>query len=112
MFIGETKIITIIVVVLFGWSGNPLVISLVGGLLRDHPNRWEYYLKKLRDKKYSRLRKASSYEYESVDEAMGVSVDQLPEESRELYFDFVVFDAGVKISAKVSAVFQFWFICG
>ncbi|XP_071809613.1 apoptotic protease-activating factor 1-like [Asterias amurensis] len=85
-------------------KGNPLVISLVGGLLRDHPNRWEYYLKKLRDKKYSRLRKASSYEYESVDEAMGVSVDQLPEESRELYFDFVVFDAGVKISAKVLSV--------
>ena len=82
-------------------AGNPLVISLIGGLLRDHPHRWEYYLKKLKEKKYSRLRKASSYGYESVDEAIGVSVDQLGGESRELYFDFVIFDAGVKISAKV-----------
>ncbi|XP_022083681.1 apoptotic protease-activating factor 1-like [Acanthaster planci] len=85
-------------------KGNPLVISLIGGLLRDHPHRWEYYLKKLKEKKYSRLRKASSYEYESVDEAMGVSVDQLPDESRELYFDFVIFDGGVKISAKVLSI--------
>ena len=58
-------------------------------------------LQKLQEKKYSRLRKASSYEYESVDEAMGMSLEQLAKDSKELYFDFAIFDEDVKIPAKV-----------
>ncbi|XP_072034460.1 apoptotic protease-activating factor 1-like [Amphiura filiformis] len=85
-------------------KGSPLVISLIGSLLKDHPHRWESYLKKLQEKKYSRLRKASSYEYESVDEAMGMSLEQLAKDSKDLYSDFAIFDEDVKVPAKVLSI--------
>ena len=90
-------------------KGSPLVISLVGSLLKDHPQRWESYLKKLQEKKYSRLRKASSYEYESVDEAMGISLEQLAKDSKDLYSDFAIFDEDVKVPAKVGFVHGPWY---
>ena len=83
-------------------KGSPLAISMIGALLKDRPNRWKYYLKLLQKRKMNRLKKTSSYEYESLQEAVSMSINNLPGDVREFYEDFAVFDDDMKIPTKVS----------
>lgn len=76
-------------------------MSLVGALLKDKPNRWDYYLRQLRQKQFKRIRKSSSYDYDALDQAMAASIEVLPDEHRELYKDLTVLQKDVKIPAKV-----------
>ncbi|CAJ1054778.1 apoptotic protease-activating factor 1 isoform X1 [Xyrichtys novacula] len=85
-------------------KGSPLVVSLIGALLKEKPNRWQYYLSQLRQKKFKRIRKSSSYDYDALDQAMSASIEVLPEEHRELYRDLTVLEKDVKIPAKVLSV--------
>ncbi|XP_041472197.1 apoptotic protease-activating factor 1-like [Lytechinus variegatus] len=85
-------------------KGSPLVISIIGALLADHPNRWKYYLDKLTRKRYGSLKKVTAYEYGSVGEAMGMSLEQLPEELRDVYKSFAIFAEDVPIPASVLGV--------
>uniref|UniRef100_A0A6Q2ZPW8 CARD domain-containing protein n=1 Tax=Esox lucius TaxID=8010 RepID=A0A6Q2ZPW8_ESOLU len=85
-------------------KGSPLVVSLIGALLRDFPDRWSYYLQKLKQKQFKRIRKSSSYDYDALDQAMSASIQVLPEEHRELYKDLTVLEKDVKVPAKVLAV--------
>lgn len=82
-------------------SGSPLVVSLIGALLKEKPNRWRYYLCQLQQKQFKRIRKSSSYDYEALDQAMAASIEVLPEEHRELYKDLTVIEKDIKIPAKV-----------
>lgn len=81
--------------------GSPLVVSLIGALLREKPNRWGYYLRQLQQKQFKRIRKSSSYDYDALDQAMAASIEVLPEEHRELYKDLTVLEKDIKIPAKV-----------
>ncbi|KAM8883777.1 apoptotic protease-activating factor 1 isoform 2-T2 [Synchiropus picturatus] len=85
-------------------KGSPLVVSLIGALLREKPDRWPYYLRQLRQKQFKRIRKSSSYDYEALDQAMAASIEVLPDDHRELYRDFTVLEKDVKIPAKVLSV--------
>ncbi|CAL8318870.1 unnamed protein product [Lota lota] len=85
-------------------KGFPLVVSLVGALLRDFPDRWAYYLQLLQRKQFRRIRKSSSYDYDALDQAMDASFQVLPEEHRRLYRDLTVLEKDVKVPAKVLAV--------
>ncbi|XP_029018925.1 apoptotic protease-activating factor 1 isoform X2 [Betta splendens] len=85
-------------------KGSPLVVSLIGALLREKPNRWRYYLIQLQQKQFKRIRKSSSYDYDALDQAMAASLEVLPEEHQELYKDFTVIEKDVKIPAKVLSV--------
>ncbi|XP_024435162.2 apoptotic protease-activating factor 1 [Desmodus rotundus] len=85
-------------------KGSPLVVSLIGALLRDFPNRWEYYLRQLQNKQFKRIRKSSSYDYEALDEAMSISVDMLREEIKDYYTDLSIFQKDVKVPTKVLCV--------
>ncbi|XP_046715891.1 apoptotic protease-activating factor 1 isoform X1 [Silurus meridionalis] len=85
-------------------KGSPLVVSLIGALLRDFPDRWGYYLEQLRKKRLKRIRKSSSYDYEALDQAMDASLQVLEEEHRELYKDLSVLEKDVKVPAKVLSV--------
>ncbi|XP_017267042.1 apoptotic protease-activating factor 1 isoform X2 [Kryptolebias marmoratus] len=85
-------------------KGSPLVVSLVGALLKEKPNRWLYYLRQLQQKKFKRIRKSSSYDYEALDEAMAASIEVLPEDHQNLYKDFTVLEKDVKIPAKVLSI--------
>ncbi|MCJ8736266.1 hypothetical protein PDJAM_G00256980, partial [Pangasius djambal] len=85
-------------------KGSPLVVSLIGALLRDFPDRWGYYLEQLRKKRFQRIRKSSSYDYEALDQAMDASLQVLEEEHRELYRDLSVLEKDVKVPAKVLSV--------
>lgn len=78
------------------------MVSLIGALLRDFPDRWGYYLEQLRKKRFKRIRKSSSYDYEALDQAMDASLQVLEEEHRELYKDLSVLEKDVKVPAKVS----------
>uniref|UniRef100_A0A8C2AJP7 Apoptotic protease-activating factor 1 n=1 Tax=Cyprinus carpio TaxID=7962 RepID=A0A8C2AJP7_CYPCA len=49
-------------------KGSPLVVSLIGALLREFPDRWSYYLRQLQKKQFKRIRKSSSYDYEALDQ--------------------------------------------
>lgn len=82
-------------------SGSPLVVSLIGALLREKPNRWRYYLCQLQMKQFKRIRKSSSYDYDALDQAMAASIEVLPDEHRDLYKDLTVLQKDVKIPAKV-----------
>ncbi|XP_025939993.1 apoptotic protease-activating factor 1 isoform X2 [Apteryx rowi] len=85
-------------------SGSPLVISLIGALLRDFPGRWEYYLKQLQNKQFKRIRKSSSYDYEALDEAMSISVEQLNENFKDYYKDLSILPKDVKVPTKVLCI--------
>ncbi|XP_058264012.1 apoptotic protease-activating factor 1 [Hemibagrus wyckioides] len=85
-------------------KGSPLVVSLIGALLRDFPDRWGYYLEQLRKKKFKRIRKSSSYDYEALDQAMDASLQVLEDDHRELYKDLSVLEKDVKVPAKVLSV--------
>ncbi|XP_060770271.1 apoptotic protease-activating factor 1 [Neoarius graeffei] len=85
-------------------KGSPLVVSLIGALLGDFPDRWGYYLEQLRKKRFRRIRKSSSYDYEALDQAMDASLQVLEGEHRELYKDLSVLEKDVKVPAKVLSV--------
>ncbi|XP_068162844.1 apoptotic protease-activating factor 1 isoform X1 [Antennarius striatus] len=85
-------------------KGSPLVVSLIGALLKEKPNRWDYYLRQLQKKQFKRIRKSSSYDYDALDQAMSASIEVLPEEHRELYKDLTVLEKDIKIPAKVLSV--------
>ncbi|XP_042326099.1 apoptotic protease-activating factor 1 isoform X1 [Sceloporus undulatus] len=86
-------------------KGSPLVVSLIGASLRDFPNRWEYYLRQLKNKQFRRIKKSSSYDYEALDEAMSISVEMLPENFKDYYIDLSVLQKDVKVPSKVFCVF-------
>uniref|UniRef100_A0A2K5X3F3 Apoptotic peptidase activating factor 1 n=1 Tax=Macaca fascicularis TaxID=9541 RepID=A0A2K5X3F3_MACFA len=85
-------------------KGSPLVVSLIGALLRDFPNRWEYYLKQLQNKQFKRIRKSSSYDYEALDEAMSISVEMLKEDIKYYYTDLSILQKDVKVPTKVLCI--------
>ncbi|XP_066561731.1 apoptotic protease-activating factor 1 isoform X1 [Amia ocellicauda] len=85
-------------------KGSPLVVSLIGALLREFPGRWDYYLRQLQNKQFKRIRKSSSYDYEALDQAMSVSIDVLKEDLKEYYKDLTVLEKDVKVPAKVLSV--------
>uniref|UniRef100_A0A674N9A8 Apoptotic peptidase activating factor 1 n=1 Tax=Takifugu rubripes TaxID=31033 RepID=A0A674N9A8_TAKRU len=83
---------------------SPLVMSLIGALLKEKPNRWCYYLRQLQQKQFKRIRKSSSYDYDALDQAMAASIEVLPPEHQELYKDLTVLEKDIKIPAKVLSV--------
>ncbi|KAI4803301.1 hypothetical protein KUCAC02_006852 [Chaenocephalus aceratus] len=85
-------------------KGSPLVVSLIGALLKEKPNRWHYYLRQLQQKQFKRIRKSSSYDYDALDQAMSASIEVLPDEHREFYKDLTVLENDIKVPAKVLAV--------
>nr|KAF6451594.1 apoptotic peptidase activating factor 1 [Molossus molossus] len=85
-------------------KGSPLVVSLIGALLRDFPTRWDYYLKQLQNKQFKRIRKSSSYDYEALDEAMSISVEMLREDIKGYYTDLSILQKDVKVPTKVLCV--------
>ncbi|TRY57844.1 hypothetical protein DNTS_017643 [Danionella cerebrum] len=85
-------------------KGSPLVVSLIGALLREFPDRWCYYLRQLRLKQFKRIRKSSSYDYDALDQAMDSSLQVLEPEHQELYRDLSVMQKDIKVPAKVLSV--------
>nr|AAI16582.1 Apoptotic protease activating factor 1 [Danio rerio] len=85
-------------------KGSPLVVSLIGALLREFPDRWSYYLRQLQQKQFKRIRKSSSYDYEALDQAMDASLQVLEAEHQELYRDLSVMQKDIKVPAKVLSV--------
>ncbi|XP_038150125.1 apoptotic protease-activating factor 1 isoform X2 [Cyprinodon tularosa] len=85
-------------------KGSPLVVSLIGALLKEKPDRWPYYLRQLQQKQFKRIKKSTSYDYHALDQAMAASIEVLPDEHRELYKDLTVLEKDVKIPAKVLSV--------
>ncbi|XP_070611991.1 apoptotic protease-activating factor 1 isoform X1 [Erythrolamprus reginae] len=85
-------------------KGSPLVVSLIGALLQEFPNRWEYYLRQLQNKQFKRIRKSSTYDYEALDEAMSMSVDMLPEDFKVYYRDLSVLPKDIKVPSKVFCI--------
>ncbi|KAK2892733.1 hypothetical protein Q8A67_012721 [Cirrhinus molitorella] len=85
-------------------KGSPLVVSLIGALLREFPDRWSYYLRQLQKKQFKRIRKSSSYDYDALDQAMDASLQVLEPEHQDLYRDLSIMQKDVKVPAKVLLV--------
>ncbi|XP_072418570.1 apoptotic protease-activating factor 1 isoform X1 [Chiloscyllium punctatum] len=84
-------------------KGSPLVVSLIGALLREFPKRWKYYLSQLQNKQFKRIRKSSSYDYEALDEAMAGSIEVL-DDYKEYYKDLSILRKDVKVPSKVLSI--------
>ena len=80
---------------------HPLVISIIGALLKGHKDRWSYYLKQLHDHKLSKLKLRIPYQYPDLNEAFAISIENLEENLRSKFYDFVIFDSSVKIPISV-----------
>ena len=82
-------------------KGSPLAISMIGALLKGHANRWEYYLKQIKESKVSKLKSKLAYDYPNLCEAIAVSVNSLPNDIREKYMYFAVFEEDSRVPASV-----------
>ncbi|XP_046440097.1 apoptotic protease-activating factor 1-like isoform X2 [Daphnia pulex] len=89
-------------------KGSPMVLSLLAPLLAERGDRqridvhrWDHYLGKLRDRKYTQIRRHGSYNYETINEAISISFDHLDEDTRHSLKDFVIFLDDVNIPAPV-----------
>lgn len=82
-------------------KGLPLAITLLGALLRDHPNRWQYYLTKLQQRDMRRIKKMLAYEYPTLAEAIDMSISNLEPQFQEYYRDFALFADGMKVPTEV-----------
>jgi WD40 repeat protein len=73
--------------------GNlPLAIAMIGATIRGRSDRWGYALERLRRADLSQVhQKLPDYRYETLDRAMLVSFEELDENRRRRYLDFVVF---------------------
>ena len=80
-------------------NGHPLVISIIGALLRDHPQRWLYYWMQLHNHKLSKFK--SKFPYPDLSDAIAMSIDNLEEELKNKVYDFVIFDSSIKVPISV-----------
>lgn len=88
--------------------GSPMVLSLLAPLLAERgehvridTGRWDHYVGKLRDRKYTQMRRQGSYNYETINEAISISFDQLDPDTRLFFNDFVIFLDDVNIPSAV-----------
>lgn len=70
---------------------------MIGGLFRDYFKRWQYYVSQLRKKNVSKLKLKFEYEYSILSEVIRMSINNLNDEFREVYDDFVLFDEDFKV---------------
>uniref|UniRef100_A0A8C4PYV2 CARD domain-containing protein n=1 Tax=Eptatretus burgeri TaxID=7764 RepID=A0A8C4PYV2_EPTBU len=82
-------------------KGSPLAVSLIGAQLKDFPNRWQYYLQQLQQRKFQRIKRRSSYGYEALDEAIAISVQRLSDENQKYYKYLAVFKKETDILSSV-----------
>jgi apoptotic protease-activating factor len=82
-------------------NGHPLVISIIGALLRDHPQRWLHYYTLLRNHKMSKLKSKFAYQYGNLSEAIAMSIANLDEDLGNKFYDFVIFDSSIKVPISV-----------
>jgi hypothetical protein len=89
--------------------GNlPLALAMVGAMIRGKPDRWNNVLHKLRTQSLEQIgREFPNYPYPNLFRAIQVSVDSLePEELRNRYYDFSVFQRSAAI--PTTALETFW----
>ena len=91
-----------------------MVLSLLAPLLAERrepqsidTGRWDHYLGKLRDRKYTHLKRHGSYNYETINEAITISFDHLDQDTRHSLKDFVIFLDDVNIPAPVSELCEY-----
>ncbi|XP_046850672.1 apoptotic protease-activating factor 1-like [Xenia sp. Carnegie-2017] len=83
-------------------NGNPLVVSIIGALLRDNPTRWDYYYSQLHEHKFSKLKPNKfAYDYPNLNKTLAMSMEDLQEDLREKIYDFVIFDSSIKASTSL-----------
>jgi len=92
-------------------KGSPMVLSLLAPLLAERrgphridPHRWDHYVGKLRDRKYTQMRRQGSYNYATITEAISISFNQLDADTRQYFNDFVIFLDDVNIPSAVLEV--------
>nr|XP_054749851.1 uncharacterized protein LOC129255526 [Lytechinus pictus] len=80
--------------------GSPLVVSIIGSLLREHGHRWEYYVTQLEERNLKKLSTAR--------DAIHLSVEELPsrEEVMRLFSWLAVFDQGTRLSSKILSMLE------
>lgn len=78
---------------------------MIGALLHKRPDRWDYYLKLLKNRQLSKLGRSMSYQFDTLAEAIALSVDSLDDEIKQQYEEMAVFESNVKIPASVLAIF-------
>lgn len=89
--------------------GNlPLALTMIGAMIRGHPDRWGHALERLRRADLSKIeRKLPDYQYETLDRAMLVSFEDLDLDRQQRYLDLVVIPED---AAAPASMLQAWWI--
>ena len=82
-------------------NGHPLVISIFGALLRDHPQRWYYYWTQFHNHKLGKFIPKFAYDYPGLSKAIAMSIENLDKDLQDKFFDFVIFDSSIKVPLSV-----------
>ncbi|KRX68460.1 Apoptotic protease-activating factor 1, partial [Trichinella sp. T9] len=85
--------------------GHPLLISLIGALLKEHNSRWKFYYGLIHSQKLNNIKKVTHYKYATFNEAALLSLEDLTDDLKQLYFELAIFPLGVKISSQVLTVY-------
>ena len=86
-------------------NGCPLALSMIGSLLKKRATRWGYYLQQLQEKKLSKIKGKLSYCYDSLYDAIEVSVQDLSDDLYVLYQMLAVFEEDVTLSTKLLSIY-------
>ncbi|XP_055356073.1 apoptotic protease-activating factor 1-like isoform X2 [Paramacrobiotus metropolitanus] len=83
--------------------GAPLTVSLIGGMVRDDPQRLKRFLTTLTEKPYNVLEMQNNnpYQHKTIQDTIALSVENLKDDLREKLFDFAVFDDDVAVPVDV-----------
>lgn len=86
---------------------------MIGVLFRSYLKRWQYYVSQLKKKNVSKLKIKFEYEYLILIEVIRMSINNLFDELREIYEDFVVFYEEFKVFVQVFCIFwdeEVWYM--
>ena len=78
---------------------------MIGSLLKKRATRWGYYLQQLQEKKLSKIKGKLSYCYESLYDAIEVSVQDLSDDLSMLYQMLAVFEEDVTLNTKLLSIY-------
>lgn len=84
-------------------GGSPLAIVMIASLLKRYPERWKYYLKKLKEGP-TRIKQRSNYAYDSLDAFVRASVESLDDTLKCQYLKLAAFPKGTPLYAEVLVV--------
>uniref|UniRef100_A0A914VCF7 NB-ARC domain-containing protein n=1 Tax=Plectus sambesii TaxID=2011161 RepID=A0A914VCF7_9BILA len=83
-------------------EGHPLVINLIGSLIREHEERWQRYYEELKAQHLDDIEHKTPYRYSTFYKAAKISCDDLTPQQLKNFCAFAIFPVNVLVPDAVS----------